>query len=78
MAVQHITPQHVKILPDLVLVDVKGEMQQLQVLSLHGCRYGSQHGPILHLKELPKPKHLDFDEVVAKVKECLQIQEHSK
>ena len=45
LAVQHITPQHVKLLPDQDLVDVKGEMQQLQVLSLHGCRHGSEHGP---------------------------------
>ena len=27
---------------------------------------------------LPKPKHLDAEEVMAKVKGCLQIQEHSK
>ena len=40
--------------------------------------YGSEHGPILQVKVLPKPKHLDSEEVVAKGKECLQIQEHSK
>ena len=52
-------------------------MKQRYVLPLHGCRVGSEHGPVLHVKVLSKPKHLDAEEVVAKVKECLQIQEHS-
>ena len=39
---------------------------------------GDEHGPLVTVKMLPKPKHLDAEEVVAKVKECLQIQEHSK
>ena len=57
---------------------MKGEIPQQQILVLHGCRVGDEHGPEVIVKMLPKPKHLDAEEVVAKVKECLQIQEHSK
>ena len=78
MAKLHITTQHVKILPDQVVLDVKGEIPQQQISALHGCQVGYDHGPKVTVKMLPKPKHLDAEEVVAKVKECLQIQEHSK
>jgi hypothetical protein len=78
LAKLHIIPQHVKILPDQVILDVKGEYPQQQILALQGCRVGDEHGPVVTVKMLPKPKHLDAEEVVAKVKECLQIQEHSK
>ena len=40
LAKLHITTQHVKILPDQVILDVKGEILQEQVLALHGCRVG--------------------------------------
>ena len=71
MAKLHITTQHVKILPDQVILDVKGEIPQQQILALHGCRVGDEHGPEVIVKMLPKPKHLDAEEVAAKVKERL-------
>ena len=32
-----------------------------------------EYGPMVTVKMLPKPKHLDAEEVVAKVKECLPL-----
>ena len=47
-------------------------------MALNGCALGSSSRVRLRVKMLPKPKHLDTGELVSKVKELLQIQEHSK
>ena len=69
----HISVQQVKILDDEMVVDVKGEYQSLKLMALNGCAVGSSSGAKLRVKRLPKPKHLDTEEVVSKVKELLQI-----
>ena len=74
----HISAQLVKILDDETVVDVKGEHQLLELMALNGCVLGSSSGAKLRGKMLLKPKHLDTEEVVSKVKELLEIQEHSK
>ena len=74
----HISVQQAKILDDEVGVDVNREYQLLTVMALNGCALGSSSREKLRVKMLPKPKHLDTGELVSKVKELLQIEEHSK
>ena len=59
-------------------MDVRGEYQFLKLMALDGCALVSASGAKLRVKLMTKPKHLDAEEVVVKVKELLQIQEHSK
>ena len=70
----HTSLQQMKIFEDEIVVDVKGEYQNLKLITLNGCALGSPLGARLRVKLMSNPKHLDAEKVVAKLKELLLIQ----
>ena len=64
----HVSKEQVKISDDEIVVDVKGEYQFLKLMAPNGCALGSAAGAKVRVKLMTKPKHLDTEEVVAKVK----------